>query len=406
MNKFNRFNKMLIMLIVILMIIGGCSPINNDVNAENPINVNKENVKADNKIPVDDAKIDQVIEGELEVHFIDVGQGDSILIKQGEHNMLIDAGDNHKGKDVVDYLRNENIKSLDYVIGTHPHADHIGGLDDVINSFEISKVIMPDKMHTTKTFEDVLNAIYSKNLKITKAVAGNEYELGNAKFTVLAPISNNDSNLNNHSVSIRLEYGNNSFMFTGDAENIAEQEIVNNGMNIQADVLKAGHHGSNTSNSDSFVNKVNPQYVVIQVGEGNKYNHPNTDIIEKFENMEIEIYRNDLHGTVVAKSDGKKIEFSINKGAAPKIKNNNSNTLSGNASPLDNPKSDVEKPIVEEKIIVNESISTEFIGTKTTKKFHKNNCRHIPKEDNRVYFNTLKEALDSGFEACKICKPE
>lgn len=405
MNRFNKFNKILIMLIVMLMIIGGCSPVNsNSANTDNPIIINKENTN--NKISTDVPKIAQVINGELEVHFIDVGQGDSILIKQNGHNMLIDAGDNHKGQDVVNYLRNQNIETLDYVIGTHPHADHIGGLDDVINGFNVKAVIMPEKMHTTKTFEDVLNAIASKNLKITKAVVGNEYELGKAKFTVLAPVSNNDSNLNNHSVSIRLEYGSNSFMFTGDAENVAEQEIIDNGMNIQADVLKAGHHGSNTSNSDSFVSKVNPQYVVIQVGEGNKYNHPNVDIVEKFEDMGAEIYRNDLHGNVIAKSDGKNIEFSINKGMIPKSKGNNLNGSSGITPSIDKPKSDVEKPMVEEEIMMDEPVSIEFIGTKTTKKFHRDNCRHVPKEENRVYFSTLKEALDSGFEACKVCKPE
>ena len=266
---------------------------------------------------------------------------------------------------------------------------------------------MPEKMHTTQTFEDVLNAIASKNLKITKAVAGNEYDLGNAKFTVLAPITNSHSNLNNHSVSIRLEYGNNSFMFTGDAENAVEQEIINSGINLQADVLKAGHHGSNTSNSDSFVNKVNPAYVVIQVGEGNKYNHPDIDIIEKFENMGIEIYRNDLHGSIIAKSDGKDIEFTSEKMIESKV-NVNPETIpnltmlgkeNNNTSNVENDKV-VDKPMTEET-----HISEVFIGTKTTKTFHKNNCRHVPKEENRAYFSSPQEALDNGYKACKVCNP-
>lgn len=250
---------------------------------------------------------------DLEVHFIDVGQGDSILIKQGGSSMLIDAGDNGYGKTVVNYLNANNIQKLDYVIGTHPHADHIGGLDDVINTFDIGKVIMPKVTSNTKTFEDVITAIRNKGLKITTPVVGDTFELEGAKFTILGPNSEKYGNLNNYSVVVKLEYGENSFLFTGDVEALAEKEVLDNGLNIKADVLKVAHHGSDTSNTDVFLNKVNPKYAVIQVGENNRYKHPDNIVLERLKARNITTYRNDLNGTVLAISDGNIISFKTEK---------------------------------------------------------------------------------------------
>ncbi len=249
----------------------------------------------------------------LEVHYIDVGQGDSILIKKGQKAMLIDAGDNGYGTLVVNYLKNQGVKRLDYVIGTHPHSDHIGGLDDVINSFDIGKVIMPNVLHTTKTFEDVLLAIKNKNLTITTPKVGDKYDLGGAQFTILGPNSLKYSNLNNYSVALRLVNGANSFMFTGDAEALAENEIVASGLNLKSDLLKVGHHGSNTSTSDVFLNKVNPKFAVIPVGTGNRYDHPDRSVIDKLTAKGIKIYRNDINGTIIATSDGETLQIRAEK---------------------------------------------------------------------------------------------
>lgn len=248
-------------------------------------------------------------EQSLEVHYIDVGQGDAILIKQDEYNMLIDAGDNKYEKTVVAYLKDKGVTKLDYVIGTHPHADHIGGLDAVIDSFDIGKIIMPKVTHTSKTYEDVLIAIKNKGLKISSPIIGGNYELGEATFTIIAPNGEKYKDYNNYSVVLRMEFGENSFLFTGDAETLSEKEILNNKHKVEAQVLKVGHHGSNTSTSIGFLDAVNPEYAIIQVGADNKYGHPNIEIINRLEEHKIKIFRNDLHGDIILISDGENLEF-------------------------------------------------------------------------------------------------
>lgn len=247
---------------------------------------------------------------ELEVHFIDVGQGDSILIKKGSVSMLIDAGDNGTGNLVVDYVKNQGVKELKYVIGTHPHSDHIGGLDDVINNFQVEKIIMPNLVSNTKTFEDVLDSIGNKGLKITKAVSGNTYDLNGATLTILAPNKDKYQETNNYSVVVKVSYGDTSYIFTGDAEVLSEKEILDNYLfKLRADVLKLGHHGSTTSTSQDFLDAINPTYGVITVGVDNRYNHPDKEILDRLESNNINVYRTDLHGTIISYSDGKNIEF-------------------------------------------------------------------------------------------------
>lgn len=241
----------------------------------------------------------------LSVHLIDVGQGDSILIESDGSYMLIDAGDNHKGSIVVDYLNSLQVKELEYVIGTHPHSDHIGGLDEVINSFSVNKVIMPDVLHTTRTFEDLLDAIEASNLKITKAVVGNEYHLGLSSFIIIAPNSSEYSNLNDYSVGIKLTNGTHSFLLSGDAEDISEKEMLQNGIDLSADVLKLNHHGSAYSSHKEFINAVQPTYAVISAGTGNKYGHPHEETLQALRQRKIAVYRTDELGTIIFHSDGK-----------------------------------------------------------------------------------------------------
>lgn len=238
----------------------------------------------------------------LKVHFIDVGQADSILITIGSDAMLIDAGNNGDGDLVVDYIKSQGISDLDYVIGTHPHEDHIGGLDDVINSFEIGKVLMPKKSSNTKIFEDVILSIQNKGLKVTTPKIGTKYNLGQAELTILAP-SQEYEDTNNSSIVIRLLFGNNSFMFTGDAEEKSEKEILKTG-SLSSDVLKVGHHGSKSSTSIDFLKEVSPTYAVITVGQNNRYGHPDEEVIEILKEHNIEILRTDELGTIIFTSDG------------------------------------------------------------------------------------------------------
>ena len=253
------------------------------------------------------------LQGKLLVHFLDVGQADCILIQEpGGKAMLIDAGNNADSEFVIDYLEKRQIEKLEYVIGTHPHEDHIGSLDSVIYAFDIGKVFMPKKTNTTKTFEDVLQAISDKGLQITAPEVGDTYRLGEAYWTILAP--NKDyKEINNSSIVIRLVYGETSFMFTGDAEELSELDILDNSIpfidDLKSDVLKVGHHGSSTSTSDPFLEAVSPEYAVISVGKDNSYGHPHKEILEKLSKEGIEVLRTDERGSIIASSDGKTIVF-------------------------------------------------------------------------------------------------
>ena len=251
--------------------------------------------------------------GQLKVHFLDVGQADSILMQiPGGKNILVDAGNNADGALVIGYLEQIGIRKIDFLVGTHPHEDHIGGLDDVIKTFEIGKVFMPNITNTTKTFEDVLLSLKAKNLKITTAKAGvSVLEQDNLKIYFIAPNSNNYEGLNNWSGVLRVQYGDTTFLLTGDAEQLSEKEMLASGTNLKADVLKIGHHGSSSSTSQKFLDEVSPKYAVITVGENNDYGHPHKTTLTKLSKAGIKLYRTDLNGTVVITSDGKNI--TVNK---------------------------------------------------------------------------------------------
>lgn len=263
--------------------------------------------------PISD-KINNLDNPDLEVHFIDVDQADSILIKKGDESMLIDAGNSWDGDKVVDYLKEQNVTSLKYVIGTHPHSDHIGGLDTVIDNLEIGKVIMPNAISNTKTFEDVVDSISRKRLSITSGKAGNVYDLNGAEIRTLAPNDEKYSNLNNYSLVVRVENGSNAFLFTGDAEEISEREMVEKRAGfLKSDLLKLGHHGSSTSTNEEFLNLVDPKYAVITVGENNRYGHPDDEVLNRLGDKGVQVYRTDLDGNIVAVSDGKTIRFKKNR---------------------------------------------------------------------------------------------
>lgn len=254
-------------------------------------------------------QVEFVAQEDLLIDYIDVGQADSILIRNQDKVMLIDAGTNEAGETVVNYLENLGITKIDYLIGTHPHEDHIGGLDDVINKFDIGQIYMPKIETTTKTFEDVLEAIENKNLTVTAPNKGDEIVLGQATGEFMTePILDKD-NLNVSSLVFRLEFGNNSFLFMGDAEEENEKTISW----PKTDVLKVGHHGSSTSSSEEFLKQVQPQYAIIMVGEDNSYGLPTQETIDKLNTIGSTIYRTDENGTIQLTSDGNTIEIKTSK---------------------------------------------------------------------------------------------
>lgn len=246
-------------------------------------------------------------EGIAEVHFIDVGQGDSILIEAEDSAMLIDAGENNMGSTVVSYLENHGIEKLDYLIGTHPHSDHIGGLDHVINSIPVEKIIMPEVVHTTNTYEDVLDAILDLKLSIIKPKIGNNYRLGPASFQIIAPNSPSYSELNDYSVGVKFTFQDTSFLLVGDAGEVSEQEMLDSGIDLTADVLKISHHGSEYSTSDNFLDAVDPTHAVISVGKDNEYGHPHERTLKALLDRNIQIYRTDKQRTVVFTTNGSTI---------------------------------------------------------------------------------------------------
>ena len=245
----------------------------------------------------------------LKVYITDVGQADSILIKDGNYNMLIDAGNNSDGEKLVKYYKELGITSFKYVFASHPHEDHIGGMDDIINNFDIENFYMPDKLSTTKTFEDMLDALERKNLKYIVPKVNDKLSLNNSNIDVIY-VGSDVNNINDSSIVLKLNYFSNSFLFTGDLGSNKEKEILNSGANIKADVLKVGHHGSSYSTASSFLDKVNPSFAAISVGKDNIYKHPASSTLEKLNKRGIKVYRTDLDGTILFESNGKDISVS------------------------------------------------------------------------------------------------
>ncbi|MEW6244463.1 MAG: MBL fold metallo-hydrolase [Bacillota bacterium] len=255
------------------------------------------------------------VKGELSIHFIDVGQGDSILVllPTGE-TILVDAGDNGLGPAIVQYLKDQGVTRVDYLVATHPHADHLGGMPDVIKSFDIGEVYMPRTTHTTQTYERLLLAVREKGLRITEARAGVVlFDLPNLRAVLVAPVSSGYQNVNDWSAVLRIEYGDTAFLFAGDAEAKSEEEMISSGVKLAADVLKVGHHGSGTSTTPGFLTAVSPAIAVISVGAGNRYGHPAPETLARLESTGTEVYRTDLHGTVKVVSDGNSVMVQTKK---------------------------------------------------------------------------------------------
>lgn len=253
-------------------------------------------------------------DGELAIHFIDVDQADAILILDGDKTMMIDTGnwpdDEHK-EYMLDYIKDLGITVIDYLVLTHPDADHIGGAPEVINTFEVKNCIMPDCTKTTKVFERTVTALENKNVNVLLPEAGDDYTLKNATFRILAPLGEKYSDTNDYSVVLRMQYGERSILFTGDAEAASEAEMLARytAEDLGADVLKVGHHGSKTSSSQSFLELVDPDYAVICCGVNNSYGHPHGPILTRLTGINAEIYRTDRDGTIVLTTDGETLKF-------------------------------------------------------------------------------------------------
>ncbi len=332
-----------------------------------------------------------VYDSELAVHFIDVGQGDSTLIVCDGEAMLIDAGDNDKGTAVQLYLTRHNVDSLKYVIGTHPDADHIGGLDVILYKFDCETILMPDRSSDTETYRDVVNAMEQKGYTNTLPVVGNTYELGASSFTIVGP-SEEYGDSNDCSVAIVLRHGDNSFLFTGDAETEAEKDILDAGADIDVTVYKAGHHGSSTSSDMEFLKAITPECAVISCGEGNSYGHPHAETLNNLRTMGVEVYRTDEQGTIIVSSDGK--------------------NLTWNCSPSETWQSG-EKTVNSQSMGSGQSTETSsksltYILNTNTKKFHYPGCPSVKKmadKNKKVSDESRDVIISQGYAPCGNCNP-
>ncbi len=320
---------------------------------------------------------EQSYDGDLIAHFIDVGQGDCILLESQGDFVLIDAGEAEYAPTVCQYLENNNVDSIDYVIATHPHSDHCGGLTEIIETFSVDNFITTETDQQTKTWLNVLYAVDNCGVNYIDAKVNSTYSFGNSSFEIMGPYGDNYEDYNNYSVIVKAKCGNTSFLFTGDAEKKVELEMIDNRADLSADVLKVGHHGSSTSSCDEFLDAVDPSYAVIMCGLYNEYGHPHSETIDSLNRRNITTYRTDELGSIVAVSDGNKIEFYYDNEdyTAPKTP----------ATPS----------------------AVSYIGNKNSKKFHLSTCSGAKdiKEQNKVIFESHDDAVENGYTPCKTCNP-
>lgn len=257
------------------------------------------------------------VTGELKLHMIDVGQADSFLFVKGDKVALVDCGTRSTGKDAVEYIKSLGITRIDYVFGTHPHDDHMGGMYDIITNFEIGKIIIPQVKEgqvTANWYIKLMKQILEKNYEVEYSKTGNEYSLGDAKIQIVWQSELEQDNVNNYSNIIKVCLGDMDVLMTGDAETEIEEEVLRSGVQIDAEILKVGHHGSDTSSSDIFLDDVNPDYGLISCKVGNKYEHPTKDTMEKLQQREVEVYRTDECGTVIATITPSGVTFNCEPG--------------------------------------------------------------------------------------------
>ncbi len=338
--------------------------------------------------------------GRMEAHFIDVGQGDSTLIICEGKTMLIDAGDDSQGTAIQNYLQKQGIKKLDYLVLTHPDSDHIGGAPVIITKFDIGQVFMSDYKKDNKTYEKLIKALEYKRLAYQTPKVGSEYALGAASIRILGP-AGKYGNPNDASVALMIQNGDNRFLFTGDAQEEAEQDMAETIGDLSADVYHAGHHGSKTSTSEAFFERVRPSCAVISCAEGNSYGHPHAQTLNTFRMNGVKVYRTDEEGTIIAVSDGKEIRFDVPPSETWKAGEPTGSAASGKKG------AGGKSGSAQEENGGGPSGGEEpaYILNTKNKKFHRPECDSLPAVNREKSSESRESLISQGYEPCKRCNP-
>jgi len=352
--------------------------------------------------PVPPASVGEVIE----IHFIDVGQGDAILIRGADAAVLIDGGE--RGSGVVAYIKRIGVQRLDVLVATHPHADHIGGLTDVLQALPVAEVITNGQPHTTLTYERFLDAIIAAGAEYREVTRGEQIQVEGLTFHVLHPTSPSGTNLNEQSVVLRLDHHRISVLLTGDIESNSEASLVTSGQKLQAQILKVPHHGSSSSNTQAFLQQVRPEIAIYFAGAGNRYGHPHAETISGLKAMGVEVYGTDVNGTVVVTTDGQTYQVTAARAAEISVHTTPTRpsatavpppatAVVATTAPEPGPPTAAPEPVE----------ACPYIGNANTGVFHQAGCYHISRmaEHNKVCLRSRDDAIARGYRPCGTCKP-
>lgn len=335
--------------------------------------------------------------GGFTVHFIDVGQADAALVICDGKTMLIDGGNTADSNLIYSYLSKRSIAHLDYIIATHAHEDHVGGLSGALNYATVGTVYSPVTSYDSSAFRNFANNVQKQGKSITVPSVGTSFSLGNAQCTILAV--NTTSDTNNSSIVLRIVYGSTSFLFTADAERDVEQALINRGVNLKSTVLKVGHHGSYTSTSYQFLWNVMPDYAIISCGKGNSYGHPHDEVVSRLRDADVRLFRTDMQGDIVCTSNGSSVTFSVNRNAHADtfggIGDNSTGGDTGNTTP---PAAEPDTP----------SNSTAYTLNTNSMKFHDPSCEWAQKISDRNrqdYVGSRDDLIEAGYSPCGSCDP-
>lgn len=320
----------------------------------------------------------------LTIHYIDVGQADCILIQNKNKNVLIDAGNQADFPLIQDYLDKLNIKTIDTFILTHPHEDHIGSAAKIVQNYSIGTVYMTNTTSRSRVYTTLIEELKAKKITPLYPEPGDNFSIGKTAFTFVGPVETYDDT-NSMSLVVRADFGSKSFLFTGDSTDEAEKDMLAEGVNLQADVLKVGHHGSRDSSTYVFLKAVNPVYSVISVGEGNDYGHPTEEALSRINDVGSTLYRTDQSGTIIATCDGKDITWNTKGTASTQEHTDNGNGLTQNNDKV--------------------TYSRSYIGNKNSKVFHSKDCSSLPDKENQKKFRKRQDAIDAGYRPCGKCNP-